>query len=121
MRHQQFFASLLLGASLCCSTAQAEKNASSAAKVRLTVTNTHPQVLEGVSVVLFREDGRHEQLCTTDSLGNCAVELSILREAGDGLLLFCKEMYFCGALKMSAPRFLEYKEHVIALAPFAIS
>lgn len=104
-----------------CGSARVRDIGSVGAVVRFTVADTHPQVLAGVSVDLVRENGTRISLCTTDSSGNCEVKVSVLRAAGRGLLLFCKEMYFCGALELGEPRFLDFSEHLIVLAPFAIS
>ena len=109
-------AGTLLG---CATTAQEHPGASSV--LRLSVTNTHPSVLEGVSVELVRSNGSRELLCATDDSGGCDVDRARLRDAGDGFLLFCKERYFCGALKLGTPGFLDKEGHLIVLAPYAIS
>ncbi len=76
--------------------------------------------LEFVEVTALLGDGRERVLGRTNAFG-------ILRVAPEELgpdvkvLLFCREDRFCGALRTSDPSFGEYREHLIALAPFMVT
>jgi hypothetical protein len=54
----------------------------------------------------------------TDAAGGLNVSRDSL--ARGGVLLFCRQGFFCGALNVSEPRFLEFREHYIELAPFSV-
>jgi hypothetical protein len=75
-------------------------------------------VLQGVSVTLFDKEGRSE-LGVTDGAGQVHIPVQRLKWR-TGVLILCRDHYFCGALRLDTPHFFEYGEHYIELAPFAV-
>lgn len=87
--------------------------------IAFVALSTESEALSGVDVTAFLTDGRERVLGRTDNLGLLRVSRE---ELGDDVkvLLFCREGFFCGALRTGDSGFLEYREHLIALAPFMV-
>jgi len=77
-------------------------------------------MLEDVTVLVARKDGRLEAVGRTDASGRFTVPKASLREDGSTVVLFCKERFFCGAFRLDDPKFLEADYRLIHLAPFSI-
>jgi hypothetical protein len=79
--------------------------------------------LEGVSISAINRDGE-VPLGTTDEHGAVCVPKRTLASYDPSLILFCRQGFFCGALKtredMSGHDFLDFDEHFITLARFKI-
>jgi hypothetical protein len=87
--------------------------------VLIVVADTFSQTLEDVTVFLFSDRGARE-LGKTDSAGFFHLDRVLIEHSRAGVLILCKEGFFCGALPLTEPTFLEYEEHYIHLAPFAV-
>ena len=56
----------------------------------------------------------------TSPLGQLTIRKDKLRQDNSGVVLFCKEHFFCGALRLDEPNFFKFDRHLIHLAPFAV-
>jgi hypothetical protein len=74
--------------------------------------------MQGVVVSLMSRDGSFEPIGKTDGTGRLEVSRRSLLDKS--LVLFCKEGFYCGVLLVDSPRFFDYEEHPIALAPFVL-
>lgn len=79
------------------------------------------QQQEGVSVLLVAKDGHLIALGQTDITGRLSVVKDRLLQQGGPAILFCKERFFCGALRLDDQEFFDYDFHLIHLAPFTVS
>ena len=84
------------------------------ASVVFLVADPQGRPLADVQVLFVGKEGE-EAVGKTDQLGSLEVPLERLTEDTPTAVLFCKEWYFCGALRTSTDRFLEYREHYIKL------
>jgi len=76
--------------------------------------------LEGVEVLLVRKDGQLENLGQTDIAGHLTVKKGVIAPKGSAVVLFCKEKYFCGALRLDEADLLAARLRLIHLAQFAL-
>lgn len=76
------------------------------------------QSLPGVDVRLISSEGE-EVLGKTDASGSLSVDRSTLYKPGARALLFCADMFFCGAMRIDS-ELLEFEERYIELAPFTV-
>lgn len=90
-----------------------------ASAVRFYVSSADLPMLRGVKVYLMTGAGE-SLIGETDALGAIAIDRHRLQDGGSLAVLFCKEGFFCGAYRVKQDEFLEYDEHFIALAPFAV-
>lgn len=87
--------------------------------MRFIVAESGGAVLEGVEVLLARS-GELVPLGKTGPLGTIDVQEDDLHEVGAVAILFCKDFFVCGALRLDQERFFEYDEHFLVLAPFTM-
>lgn len=77
------------------------------------------KMLPNVKLLLVSDGAPASDIGTTDLNGQASVPLSRLRLSGSRVVLFCRDGYFCGAIRVDESSFFEYREHFIQLAPFA--
>ena len=77
------------------------------------------QNLAGVSVFQVTRSGELIRLGETNLGGRFSYSKEELKRGGQ-VILFCKERYFCGALRLDEPGVFEYDRQLIHLAPFAL-
>lgn len=83
------------------------------------VDDQNGRSLEGAIALLLTTEG--EQIVgNTDALGSVEIPLKQLASEEVFAVLLCKEGFYCGAIRKTKPRFLEYREHYIRLAPGAL-
>lgn len=99
-----------------CASSLANETGGHERRHELVTLRSGGGVLPGVAVTLLRADGTRLSLGETNGLGRVEVDLPT-ESANEGLLLFCKDGYYCGALELSRERLDAYQEHTIALAP----
>jgi len=80
------------------------------------------QMLPGVKVSMIGQDATEYDLGQTNMLGYLSVPKAILREHQARVVLFSREHFFTGAIKVDDPGgdFFDYDEKFIELAPFAL-
>jgi len=76
-------------------------------------------MLKGVRVLMVSANGVTE-LGETDGFGILKVIKKDLIDLDPGVILFCHGSFFCGAFDTREPRFFEFDERFIQLAPFAL-
>ena len=92
-----------------------------AAKMVFFVGDSKTQsMLPGVKLLLVSDGTQTSEIGSTDLNGRASVSLSRLRVSGSRVLLFCRDGYFCGALRIDESPFFEFGERFIQLAPFAL-
>lgn len=89
------------------------------ATITLVALSSESEALKAVEVTALLIDGRERVLGRTDAFGILRVRPEDLGNDVK-ILLYCREGFFCGALRTSDHSFHEYGEHLIALAPFMV-
>jgi hypothetical protein len=77
------------------------------------------EMLRGVEV-LVAAGSELVPLGRTNVLGQLTIRKEELRLGGSSVVLFCREHFFCGALRLDEPDFFKFDRHLIHLAPFAV-
>lgn len=117
-----FFAAAVCFAGCACASATYSSSDDLAlnSEITLVALSSESETLEAVEVTAVLSDGRERVLGRTDGFGRLRISREDLGEDVK-ILLFCREGFFCGALRTSEPSFHEYREHLIALARFMVS
>jgi hypothetical protein len=79
------------------------------------------QAISGVEVTAVLLNGGTIKLGTTDESGGILIDRVSLEKKQPVIILFCKEGFFCGALRVEADLALEIDDRRVHLARFAIS
>ena len=80
------------------------------------------QMLVGVRVTMIGDAGAELELGQTDMFGSLSVPKAVLREHQARVVLFMRERFFTGAIRVDDPRadFYAFDEQYIELAVFAV-
>lgn len=78
------------------------------------------QPLPEVAVLAVTRSGLIVESGKTDKSGRVQLSKNDLREQQAIVLLFCKEYFFCGAMRTDESGFFEYDERLIHLARFVV-
>lgn len=76
--------------------------------------------IAGTKVILVSQQNPMTTIAITNEDGRAVVSIPVLSGIDSGVLLFCAEDFFCGALRLEDDALLEFSEVSIHLAPFAL-
>lgn len=85
--------------------------------LEFVVAEPEGRPLEGVDA--FLEGSEEQYLGKTDAFGRISIETALLRAGQAHAVLFCRERYFCGAMRITR-ELNGYAEKYIVLARFAV-
>lgn len=82
-------------------------------------TSTEKEGIMGVDVSAVTTEGI-VPLGETDAGGRLIVDLELLKELEPYVVVFCRDYFFCGAIRSDSPDFFGYRMHAISLAVFTV-
>jgi len=96
--------------------------ASSADSVVVTVVNAADttMVLPGVAVSMITASGEVRPVGVTDQFGRVFISKAAMRESSALVVLFCHEIFFCGAIRVAESNLHNYDEYLLAIAPVTV-
>lgn len=104
----------------CESTSAKFDHAAPTAVQFIVASAADSALLTQVEVVAVGHEGQFQTLGFTDSSGTLEVPVATLARARPSLVLFCRDHFFCGALRVTnREEFLRYREHYVHLAAWA--
>jgi hypothetical protein len=102
--------------------ADRSKNNVLPSKISFSVANSDiSSPIHGVCVSVILADGHVDNLGLTDESGGIEIDREALVEKQPVVILFCKDGFFCGALRVNEDLALEVDNRRVHLARFAIS
>lgn len=104
----------LMTASMVGEPENAQPTTGSDVIVIFLVADENGRRMADVTALLVTKDGE-KVVGHTDVGGAVGIPLDQLASANTFAVLLCKEGFYCGAIRTSEPRFLEYREHYIKL------